>query len=59
MSKKFTLSFWQLALARVTALFIGLAVGAHFVDAIAAHALWLFVVGVLGSLVLIYSVFWR
>lgn len=50
------LHFWQLVVARATALFIGIVVGAYWHELFAAHIIWLAAAGVLGSLYVLYVV---
>lgn len=51
-----SLHFWQLAVARVTALLIGIVVGAYWHELFIEHALWLAVGGVLGSFYVLFVV---
>lgn len=44
------LHFWQMVVARITALFIGIVVGAYWHEFFAPQAVWLAVAGVIGSL---------
>lgn len=48
--------FWQLAVARITALLIGIVVGAFWHELFTEHLIWLAVVGVVGSFYVLYTV---
>ncbi len=50
------LHFWQMAVARLTALFIGIVIGAYWHEHFAAYIFWLATVGLLGSLYVLYVV---
>lgn len=50
------LHFWQMALARATALFIGIVVGAYWHELFSQYLLWLATAGVVGSLYVLYVV---
>lgn len=48
--------FWQMAIARFTALFIGIAIGSYWHELFNSYTLPLLVVGVIGSLYVLYIV---
>ncbi len=50
------LHFWQMAVARVTALFIGIVVGVHWHELFSQYLFWLATVGVVGSFYVLYVV---
>ena len=50
------LHFWQVAVARLTALLIGIVVGSHWYELFATYILPLAIAGVLGSLYVLYVV---
>lgn len=50
------LHFWQMAVARITALLIGIAIGAFWHQLFIQYIIPLVVVGVLGSLYVLYVV---
>jgi hypothetical protein len=50
------LNFWQMAVARVTALLIGIAVGSHWHEIFASYILQVAAAGVVGSLYVLYLV---
>ena len=52
-----TLHFWQMAVARITALIIGIVVGTYWHEHFANHLIWLAAVGIIGSLYILYVVF--
>ncbi len=49
--------FWQMAVARITALLIGIVVGAYWHDVLTKYIIDFAVVGVVGSLYVLYVVF--
>jgi uncharacterized membrane protein YgaE (UPF0421/DUF939 family) len=51
------LHFWQMAVARITALLIGIVVGAYWHEIFTMYILPLAVVGVMGSLYVLFVVF--
>lgn len=51
------LHFWQMAVARATALFIGIVVGAYWHEMFVQHLLWLAVLGAVGSLYILFVVY--
>jgi hypothetical protein len=50
------LHFWQMAVARITALLIGIVVGAYWHELFSAQLIWLAAAGVLGSIYVLYVV---
>jgi uncharacterized membrane protein YgaE (UPF0421/DUF939 family) len=50
------LHFWQLAVARITALLIGIVIGAYWHEFFTFYTLPLVAVGILGSLYVLYVV---
>jgi hypothetical protein len=50
------LHFWQMAVARITALFIGIVVGAYWHELFIEHIFWLATGGILGSFYVLYVV---
>jgi hypothetical protein len=51
------LHFWQMAIARITALFIGIVVGVYWHDVLVKYIIDFAVLGVVGSLYILYVVF--
>jgi uncharacterized membrane protein YgaE (UPF0421/DUF939 family) len=51
------LHFWQMAVARITALLIGVVVGAYWHEIFTEHLVTLALVGVVGSLYVLFVVF--
>lgn len=51
------LHFWQMAIARITALLIGIVVGAYWHDVFAEYIIDFAVVGVVGSFYVLYVVY--
>lgn len=51
------LHFWQMAIARITALLIGIVVGAYWHDVFAEYIIGFAFVGVVGSCYVLYVVY--